>query len=98
VLGQRADKPISAKDQGERFQYGAFACAIGSDKYRLPFAELDQRTLDSAEILDAKLSNPHIPSVLVSRCHSAPVQTKVYLHIVALCESLFLYGNAPLLD
>ena len=62
MLGQGADKPVPSKDQGERFQYGAFPRTIRPHEHRLALTELDHRAFHPAEVLNSKLPNPHVPS------------------------------------
>jgi hypothetical protein len=59
MLGQHADKSVSAEQQRKSFQCRTLACPIRSDKHRLALTEVNLGSLYSSEVLDVELSNPH---------------------------------------
>src|SRR5712692_10120838 len=70
VLGEGPDETVTAKQQSKRFEDRTLAGPVRSDEHSLPLAQMDVSTLYPSKVLDAKLPNPHVPSVPFHREHS----------------------------
>src|SRR6266849_6507861 len=59
VFGQWPDEPVSTEQQRKGFQHRTLACPIRSNKHRLALTKVNLGGLNSSEVLDVELSNPH---------------------------------------